>query len=533
MFLRFILNKRLSYVFFILISYLVVHKSIKEQKKNDLTSIFTYTYDIYEYQQIQRYFKFDGDFSFKNRVTQAIYEYKGNHVSGLYNSVIILFSPKLLINDYDIFIRSIVAVLAICFSFNLIFRTRYYAIWILLLLFTFFQFPILFNIRIGLVSYTPEFIGTIYLMSGYLFLFYFFQVRHFGYLILGLTLFFAPISFSLNFFAYCGLLSIPFLILFIRNKMFFTRSQLIILLFVLTFYFLFFGYYVFIHFSEFYGYYNTISYAIGDINQSFKFLLGNFSDFFSWYFFLFFPILAYLGNNWFILPNYKNIILNKLDSIILFYPLMIYFVFVILIMNSMNTTHIKSVLFLFSLLLFPLLKFNFFIQKKAITYLQVKRLVLSFLLIFISIYIYVQPISVPSTYTNTTKTQLFLINYLKQNKILSMLNCFDSIVSISINHAICNEENITEPFNLAFFTNNVYLKYTCKSFDTCLKGYIHKVDKIDLILINEHENDPNINPISKRIKNIIRKKLKYSSSHKLVMKKYFPYHGNILFYRMK
>ena len=532
MFLKLILNKRLIYVFFIILSFLVVHKALNERKNFDLTYSPTYDGVIYEHQQIQRYLKFEGDFSFKNRVSQAIYEFKGNHISGLYNAVILLLSPKLLINDYDIFIRSIVAVLAFCFSFYLIFRTRYYAIWVVSLLFLLFQLPIFYNIRIGLGSYTPEFVSAIYLLSGYLFLLYFFQVRQIRYFIIGLTLFLIPISFRLNFFAYCGLLSIPFLILFIRNRLNFTRRQLIVILAILTFYFLFFGYYVLLHFSEFYRYYTTICYAIGDIDQSFQFLAGNFSEFFSFYFFLFL-FLAYFGNKLFSLPNRKYLITDTLDKLIFIYPFSIYFAFVVLIMNSTNTPHIMSILFLFSILIFPITDFRCIKFTPFKSYLQVKRLSLLLLLVIIGGTIYIQPIQVPSSYTNTAKPQRFLINYLKQNKIHSMLNCFDAMVDIPINVAVYNEKKTLPPLNLAFFTNDVYLKYTCKSFDNCLKGYIDNLDNIDLISINEKENDPYINPISKRIRNFIRKKLKYSSSHKLVIKKYFPVYGTILFYRTK
>lgn len=532
MLFKIILKKRLLYVLFLLMSYLVVHKALNERQNFDLTFSPSYDGVIYEHQQIQRYLKFEGDFSFKNRISQAIYEFNGNHVSGLYNSFIILFHPKLLITDDDILIRSTLALFVFCISFYLVFRLKYYSIWIVSMLFLLFQFPIFYNIRIGLGSYTPEFVSAIYLISGYLFLFYFFQVKKIRYFILGLTLFFIPISFRLNFFAYCGLLSVPFLILFLKYRVSFTRRQLLLMFGISTFYCLLFGYYIILHFADFYRYYTTICYAIGNLDQALQFMKGNFNEFFSWYFFLF-VVLFLFGNKIFKLPVPKNIISNNLDRFIILYPFIIYFVFVVIILNSTNTPHIMSVLFLFCIMVFPIIEFSFFNFNYLISYIQLKRLILFLLIFFFSIFIFLHPIQVPSTYTITGKPQRFLINYLKQNKIHSMLNSFDAMVDIPINVAFFNENNKRPPFNLAFFTNDAYLKYTCKSFDNCLNGYLDNLDTIDLISINENENDPYINPMAKKIRMKLREQLVSMKTHKLVLKKYFPNYGNILFYRMR
>lgn len=384
MFFKFILNKRLVYVFFILISLLVVHKALQERKKFDLKYSSSYDGVIYENQQIQRYLKFEGDFSFKNRVSQAIYEFKGNHVSGLYHAVILLLSPKLLINDYDIFIRSIVAVLAFCFSFYLIFRTRYYAIWVVSLLFLLFQLPIFYNIRIGLGSYTPEFVSAIYLLSGYLFLLYFFQVRQIRFFLLGITLLLLPIFFNVLFSLICSVTILPFIFVIIRKRVSFTRRQLVIMVLTIIVNCLFYSFYLIQHLSYYSLIFSSICYNNYVFSQFFHFLLDNFNNFYLGYFILFI-ILFFNINRLFRTPNHKSIITSKVNSLLLLYPIILFLIFLPIFKNNFP---FLALLLLFWIFLLSLVDLQIIRWNKMNNYIQVKRLIILGLIIFIGLYLY-------------------------------------------------------------------------------------------------------------------------------------------------
>jgi hypothetical protein len=114
-----------------------------------------------------------------------------------------------------------------------------------------------------------------------------------------------------------------------------------------------------------------------------------------------------------------------------------------------------------------------------------------------------------------------------------MFNCYDAMMDIPINTALYNERKIMTPYTGSFVTNDVYLRFSCRTFQACLAHYVDQVKKADLIVINELESDPYILPMAKSIRIKLRKQLKVSKTHKLVLRKYFPFYGPILFYRLK
>ena len=61
------------YLFLIvLISFIVAQTALSKRNAFDRTNIPVYDGVMYEYQQLKRYQKFDGDFSLKNRFSQSV-----------------------------------------------------------------------------------------------------------------------------------------------------------------------------------------------------------------------------------------------------------------------------------------------------------------------------------------------------------------------------------------------------------------------------------------------------------------------------
>ncbi|MFN5443934.1 MAG: hypothetical protein ACK48V_06860 [Crocinitomicaceae bacterium] len=512
-----------------ILTFIIVKSALVNRLEFDQVNVPVYDGVLYEFQQLKRFQKFEGDFGLKNRISQTVYEYQGNPVGGLYTSFLTFFAPSFLQNNTDIFLRSFVGFFLFALSFFLIFRKKYSDFWAFSLLLLFSQLPILYNYRIGLGSYTPELIGAVYLLAGYLFLYLFVKEKRFIYFLMGFLCFLFPLAFRFNFFAYAFLLSLPIVILFIKEFKNFSKKLLWNLLFlgvaILSVFFINFFY----HFTAFYNYYTTVCYAIGNLESSFMFFKQNLQEFYSYnYPFVF--IIALVGNQLFRNKEEIKWIPNYLISLVFLYPFIVYSIFVLFVMNSTNTPHIMSISLFFGFLFIPIFKFpfNHKISKSL-------KFVLGFLLVFCTLTMfcfthYIKPHIKKDKYY---EAQRFTINYIKKNKVKSMFNCYDAMLDIPINTALYNDQKIMIPYTGSFVTNDIYLQFSCKSYDACLAQYVSQLEQADLIVINAKETDPYILPMAKKIRSVLREKLATVKSHKLVLRKNFKFYGPVLFYRMR
>jgi hypothetical protein len=524
-------NSTKVFFFLILLLALFVSYSALEIRVNfENNNIPVYDGVLYEYQQLNRFQKFNHDFSFLNRYSQAVYEFRGNPVGGLYTSLITFFFPKFLANNLDVFFRSFVGFFIFSISFFLFFRKKYSDFWTFLLLILITQIPFLYHYRIGLGAYTPELIGSVYLIGGYLFLLLFILDKKITYFSIGIFSLLFPLAFRFNFFAYASLLILPLIILFIIDFSNFSNKTLKFILLIgitLTSIFIFNFFY---HFNSFYAYYTTVCYAIDNLKSSCFYYSQNFLEFYTYkYFIILFFVIC--GNFLFKKKNATNLFSNKfLEAFILCFPYLVYTFFIIFIMKSTNTPHITSISFFFATLFLPL--FNF---EKLIPSLSnfTQKIKISYVFLFL-IFFFCSVNELSNDFFKNTNNhyfaQRFTVDFLKKNNFKSMFICYDAMLDIPINTALYNDSKKMIKNTGFFVTNDIYLKYSCNTESNCLENFINSLENADIIMINEQENDHYIFPIAKRIRIKLRQNLLTSKHHKLILKKYFPYYGNILFY---
>ena len=216
-----------------------------------------------EKNQILRYLSFKGNFSLIERYNQLIYEFKGNPVSGGFNSLLILLDPNFLINDYDIILRSFFSLLFLYYSLISFFNLKLSKKTILFLILI-SQVPVFFHYRIGLSSYVPDLTSSIFLFSSYFFIFNYLTRNKIFFLSLGLLSLLLAIFSRFNFFVYASLIYIPMVPLLVCSfKKLDLKSKKVLFNFIFIFLLLVFVvYYIFYHFNDFMSYYSKpASYA--------------------------------------------------------------------------------------------------------------------------------------------------------------------------------------------------------------------------------------------------------------------------------
>ena len=162
---------------------------------------------MYEKNQILRYFNFENNFSILQRYSQMIYEFKGNHVSSIFNIIIILFAPKLLISDWDIFIRGIASLFILYHSiYSFLGKDKKLTLLIYSLL---ISIPTIYNFRFGIFTYIPDIISGILLLSSYFYLITFLNTNKYNHIYFATILIGLAIGFRFNFFVYSTLVFIP------------------------------------------------------------------------------------------------------------------------------------------------------------------------------------------------------------------------------------------------------------------------------------------------------------------------------------
>lgn len=516
---------RYSIVYLLLLSVFISLKgwySVNEFEKQNFP---IYDGVIYEYQQNRRFLKFENDFSFKSRISQAIYEFESNPVSGLYNSIVILISPSMLSNDIEVIIRSFLGFFLFSLSVYYFLINKYKPIWILMLITILAHSPLFYHYRIGIGSYVPELVSAIYLMAGYLFLIVYIDTKRKILFILGLICFFIPIAFRFNFFAYLLLISLPVLIkLLINWKSFHSKDWKFIVIFSIPVLIVFVGNICY-HFAAFYHYYTSVLYAVVSVPASLNYLLSNFSEYFGWYGFIA-CVLIFIGNSFFSVDNHYSKRCNFQSFGITFYPFIIFFVFFVFIMKSTNTPHIISIIAFFCLICVFLISFK--TEPSSIKYIFIVSL--SFLFILFTNYNDFNRFS-KTNKEDEYEAHRFVSEYVAKKGVNSVLNVFDAMIEIPMNVRIFELKGKFIDSDEHFYTSDAHLTENCHSIKFCTEKYKKIINQLDLIVINENENDNYIEPLAKATRKNLRNLLKVSNNHKLVLNYPTKYYGNLLFYK--
>lgn len=526
---RFLLKNTKLFVlcYLFTLSFFSVFKSVVSLDTFEENNFPVYDGVIYEYQQIKRYLKFNGDFSITSRYSQAIYEFESNPVSGIYNSLLIFISPTLLINDWDIYIRSFVGVFLLFFALYSYLNRINKPIWSLMFITILSCLPLFFHFRVGLGTYVPELISGVYLLAGYLLLLQFIDNKRRIYFVFGIVAFFIPILFRYNFFAYVSLLSIPILVKLIFQFSSFSRKQWMFILSVGMPWIAFLLYVIFFHFGSFYYYYTTVCYAIVSIPQSLEYLYGNLFDFYGLHFLILLPLL-FVGNSIFRISKAFTRREKVFQLIEIVFPFFIYFVFIVFIMKSTNTPHLMSILTLYFLICLSL--FRIPIRSTVIPSKTQILLITSYFLIVI--YLNVSDLNkIKHTKPlDQYQAQKEVVNYVQKYHVKSLFTIFDSMQEIPTNVSLYSRGSNFVFSSNVYFSLDAYLKGSCQSITNCTESYIHTIDQTDLVVINQSENANYVEPMSRQIRAKLRNYLATSKIHYLASTLFTKHYGNLLFY---
>ena len=147
---------------------------------------------------------------------------------------------------------------------------------------------------------------------------------------------------------------------------------------------LFYSFYLIQHLSYYSLIFSSICYNNYVFSQFFHFLLDNFNNFYLGYFILFI-ILFFNINRLFRTPNHKSIITSKVNSLLLLYPIILFLIFLPIFKNNFP---FLALLLLFWIFLLSLVDLQIIRWNKMNNYIQVKRLIILGLIIFIGLYLY-------------------------------------------------------------------------------------------------------------------------------------------------
>ena len=299
-----------------------------------------------EKNQILRYLSFKGNFSLIERYNQLIYEFKGNPVSGGFNSLLILLDPNFLINDYDIILRSFFSLLFLYYSLISFFNLKLSKKTILFLILI-SQVPVFFHYRIGLSSYVPDLTSSIFLFSSYFFIFNYLTRNKIFFLSLGLLSLLLAIFSRFNFFVYASLIYIPMVPLLVCSfKKLDLKSKKVLFNFIFIFLLLVFVvYYIFYHFNDFMSYYSKpASYAKVTLRGSLYSVYSYFCEELGFQFIFLIACLLLITN---IINNDNKFKFPKYYNLLLLSPIVFILFFLLFVVNATNTPHVYTLLVIF------------------------------------------------------------------------------------------------------------------------------------------------------------------------------------------
>jgi len=464
---------------------------------------------MYDYQQIRRYESFQNDFSLVNRYNQSIYEFRGNPISGLYSAFLTFVSPSFLVSKWDIFIRSFIGVFLFAISFYLYFKHYLHKKWVLLLLALLFQLPYFYHYRTGLGSSVPELISSIYLMSGFIFILSGLDRINVKYITFGLMIMFFSVLFRFNFFVYLVLFSIPLFFVLIIKWKFFLNDQRKRLILILSLFSFFFSAYISIYFSSFINYYTTGSYAFTTLSISFNFMVEIFKEYFGYVGVIIFFVIIY-GN----LVYKKDINLEKKQNtyLLLSFPFIIFFSFIILYLKSTNVPHIMSIMALLCTIAFVSLTlyFSYFSFSKRISLRMIGLVVVGLVLFNLYSIRSQHPID---QYVSQKKVVSYLEYKLRKNPTLKFSCFYDSAIEIPIINALYVKSHILYPFQSVFNVQDIFYP---KSIDFHFNELVATLSDVDIVIINAtSKNKLQIGRKALGIQNKLRSFLQTHSNYRL------------------
>jgi hypothetical protein len=517
-------------IILLLCSFITVYKAKVSYDSFLKSNIHIYDGVTYQYQQIVRYEKFEGDFSLVNRYSQAFYEFQGNFVSAAYSSFITFFFPSFLKNDLDVFLRSLFSLSVFVISIYIYFKDKIKPFKLILIITTILQFPLFYHHQVGLGSYIPELTASLILVSGFIFMLHFFTNFKFHFCFLGLILMILSISLRFNFFAYCFLFSIPLLILFIKKWLLFDYNlkKKVIILFSICL--LFTGAYIIYFFVPFYKYYTETAYSYSYFSLAFSTLTNNLNDYFSWAGFLAILLIVFTNEK-----REKWIINNFLVS----YPFLIFFIFIIVYLQSENIPHINSAMAVF----FSLLSFvSFpFLKNKFPKLLSDKFLYMNLTLIIIILnFNYLNNLNSKKN-SPLYKVQRNIISFFEKKiienpKELPTYFCaFEGMAEIPINVGVYAKTNKLLSVSQFFYNHDIFYlnSVNCKNASECFEKYKSHFTSIDYIIINESNPKINLFPIAKSFNIKLKDYFKNNPSFEVCKKISSNFYGPILIYKHK
>lgn len=494
------------------------------------TNIPIYDGVMYQIQQIRRYELFNGDFSWINRYSQAVYEFKGNYVSAAYSGFITFFFPSFLKNDTDIFIRSLFSIFIFSLSIYVYFKNKIKPFKLIIILTTILQFPVFYHHQVGLGSYIPELTASLILVSGFIFLLHFFSNLKFRYCFIGVVLMLLPITFRFNFFAYCFLFSLPPFLLFIKNwKNFDSILKKRILVFI-PICILLTGAYILYFFAPFYKYYTETAYNYSYFSLAFSTMANNMNDYFNWVGFL--AILLMLFSN-------DKIEKPLLNNTLIAFPFLIFFSFIILYLQSENIPHINSAMAVFFCLIafvsFPILK------NKLPNLLSDKTIIISLsLLIGCLNFSFIKSLDEKKD-SHLYKVQRNIITFLTQKinenpqKLPTYLCVFEGMAEIPINVGVYTKTNKLLTIPQSFYNHDIFYinSMKCDNANECFEHYLPVLTSVDYIMVNANNPKINLFPIARslniKLKNYLHNNPKFEVCEKIQS----TFYGEILIYQHK
>ena len=511
---------------FIILSLQVSSFSIYSVSHFEALNIPIYDGVMYDYQQIRRYENFNNDFSFINRFSQAIYEFKGNAISGLYSAIITFFTPSFLISKWDIFIRSFIGVFIFSISYYLFFKKYFFKKWIIISLCIFFQLPFFYHFRTGLGSSIPELVSAIYLLSGFMFILSGIDKIKVSYITIGIIVMFLSVLFRFNFFVYLVLISTPLLFVLIYKWRRFSLIQRKRLVIILVLFSIIFSGYISIYFSSFINYYTKGAYAFTTISISVSFMLEVFKEYFGITGILIFAVIIF-GNsiNLKEKPFYFKLIST---NILLVIPFFVFFSFIVLYLKSTNVPHIMSIMALFLSIFVISLKINFFLKKVNIKIVQICLSI--FLIIFIYINFHkIHQLSITNQYLTQHKVVSFLDGKLMKNPSIKFRCFYDSAIEIPIIVALYNKQNKLYKLDGGFNVQDVFYP---KSVKEHTNEIISTLSSVDFVIINSAQSKGiQIGEKALKIQLNLRKYLYNNSKFKIVKTIPSTFYSNLLVFQ--
>lgn len=520
------LNRR--YVVLFIISSLVTCKAYYAYFVFHQHNLPVYDGIMYERNQILSFFRFQNHFSFIDQIYQAIIEFNGPN--GGFGALIALINPKWFINDWDIIIRSFVAVFIFCAIIFKLLEKRVTEINRYILLFAIFQLPMFYHFRIGLTTYVPDITSGLFLISGYLAIYIFYKFQQIRYLILGLVLVIVSFLFRLNFFVYATALIFPLIIvLYFNQKNIFTQKLKWTSFIIVSISILFSVLYVSKHFDFFISYYTKpVAFQKTGFVLSLKSVFDNYLNEVG-----ISGSILLIGLS--LLVNRNKTITSNIDKAVLMYPFAFFSLFLIFYLHAVNQPHVFSAFFVCSLPLFFI--GNGVLKSKVSTPIIYVILIISFVFLIANYFKDIKTNSLSDTNFSVSQGIIeHIISKKELNKNFKYVCFYDEMIDVPMDVSILNKTGIWLNSQTKFYFHdwNYYDLDPHLNSEKISRMYIDKLktEKFDLIAINttinpKMKNYPTAIQINRNIYSYLQNSKSY---HKLTNCFESPKEGKVILF---